>query len=137
MPVPRERPLPGTMTERDGKERAFGENPYRSPETSLPATVETPDHEDERGCSGCLTLLLIALPLVDALGVLMSRAGPYAPVMGMVGFGGFACGAALGAYVSVRIKKQRWSSSCRWAIYGIIGMCLPAFILYAVLVGRL
>jgi hypothetical protein len=50
----------------------------------------------------------------------------------MIGLGGFAFGAALGAYVSVKIMQRPWWSSCRWAIYGLIGMCLPTFIFFAV-----
>ena len=121
------------MTEKNEKDRAVDENPYRSPETSPLTAAEMPDRKDKRSNTGCLVLFLLALPLLDAFGMLMSRAGRYSPVMLILGLGGFACGAALGAYVSVTIKKRPWWSSCRWAIYGLIGMCLATFIFFAVL----
>ncbi len=110
-----------------------GENPYRSPDTDPLPPVKTPDPKDRRSNMGCLVLFLLALPLLDTFGLVMSLAGPYGPVVLMFGLVGFACGAALGAYESVKIMQQPWWSSCRWAIYGIIGMCLPFFIVYAVL----
>jgi hypothetical protein len=134
-PVAPERLLPKTMAEKNEKDRVVDENPYRSPETSPPTAAEMPGDKDKLGDSGCLVLVLIALPLLDILGMLMSRAGPYSPVMLTLGLGGFACGAALGAYVSVTVIHRPWWSSCRWAIYGLIGMCLPTFILFAVLFG--
>jgi hypothetical protein len=119
--------------EENGRTPLAGENPYHSPDTSPPAAVKTPDREDKRSNTGCLVLFLLALPLLDSFGMVMSLAGPYSPVVFMIGLGGFACGAALGAYVSVKIKQRRWWSSCRWAIYGLLGMCLPTFIIVAVL----
>jgi hypothetical protein len=80
-------------------------------------------------------LFLLALPLLDAFGFAMSLAGPYCPLVFAIGLGGFACGAALGVYVSVKIKRRPWWSSCRWAIYGLLGM-LPSVIIIAVLQRR-
>jgi hypothetical protein len=107
------------------------DNPYRSPETREFAGV--PEHKGKRKNSGCVVLILLALPLFDTFAFIVSHAGPYAPTVLQLGLGGFACGAALGVYVSVKIKHQSWWSSCRWAIYGLVGMCLPAvIILYVV-----
>jgi hypothetical protein len=91
-----------------------------------------PDSNGKRSNWGCLVLFLIAIPLLDAFGMLMSRAGPYGPGVLILGLGGFVFGAALGAYVSVK-KRQPWWSSCRWAIYGLLAMCLPTFIAFAIL----
>lgn len=96
-------------------------------------TVETANHEDKPGNSGCLVLFLLAIPVVDTLGYLMSQAGPYSEVMLPIGLSGFACGAGMGVYVSVKVKRQPWWSSCRWAIYGLVGMCLLTFMAFAVL----
>lgn len=93
-----------------------------------------PNHSDKQSNSGCLILFLIALPAVDAIGVLIGMAGAYAPVAAGVGLWGFVCGAALGAYVSVKIKKKSWWSSCRWAIYGILGALLTSGITLQVVV---
>ena len=119
------------MTEKNEKDRAVDENPYRSPETSPLTAAEMPDRKDKRSNTGCLVLFLLALPLLDTFGMLMSRAGRHSPVMLILGLGGFACGAALGAYVSVNIMHQPWWASCRWAIYGLLGMSLPTVILYS------
>jgi hypothetical protein len=94
-----------------------------------------PDHNDKKSNSGCLVLFLLAIPLLDAFGILLSMAEPYSQVLLMLGIGGFACGAALGACISVKIKQQPWWSDCRWAIYGLVGMFLPVAILSAVLFG--
>ncbi len=93
--------------------------------TSMAANSAAPD--EKQGNSGCLILFLLAMPLVDAIGVMIPLAGPYANVVTVLGFVGFVCGAVLGAYVSVRIKKRHWWSSCRWAIYGLLVACLFAF----------
>ena len=106
------------------------ENPYRSPNTG-PAAM--PGHKGKRSNTGCLVLFLLALPLLNAFGMVMSIAGPYYPVVLSLGLGGFACGAALGAYVSVTIMHQPWWSSCRWAIYGLIGVFVWTAIVYAFL----
>jgi hypothetical protein len=86
------------------------------------------DENEKRHSSGCAILFLLALPLLDTFGMLMSYAGPYCPVVLIVGLVGFVCGAAVGAYVSVKVKHSPWWSSCRWAIYGLLGMCLPVLI---------
>jgi hypothetical protein len=119
--------------EENGSPPMAGENPRCPPDTNPSAAVKTPDQKDKQSNTGCLVLFLLALPLVDTFGMLMSLAGPYCPVVFIIGLGGFACGAALGAYVSVKIMQRRWWSSCRWAIYGLLGMCLPAFIIMAAL----
>lgn len=110
------------MAEADKTTGLTDQNPGETP-IAVPA-----DSNEKKGNSGCLILFLLAIPLVDAIGVMMPAAGPYANVVALLGWCGFACGAAVGAYVSVRIKKQHWWSSCRWAIYGILGMCLFALI---------
>jgi hypothetical protein len=87
------------------EEPAINENPYRSPDASPPAAVEMPDHKDKRSNTGCLVLFLLALPLLDAFGMFISNTGPYGPVMIALGLCGFACGAGLGAYVSVKMQQ--------------------------------
>ncbi len=124
------------MAAENEKDPVVDEDPYRSPKTNPLAAVKMPDHKDKRSNTGCLVLFLLALPLLNTFGFLMSRAGPYVPVVLMLGLGGFACGAALGAYVSVKTMQRPWWSSCRWAIYGLIGMCLPTFIIFAILLPR-
>ena len=116
------------MAEKNQKEPAVGENPYASPL----AAAEMPDPKRKRRNSGCLVLLL-AIPLLDTFGMLMSLAGPYWPVVLTLGLGGFACGAALGAYLSAKTQPPTWWSSCHWAIYGLVGMFLPTIIILAIL----
>ncbi len=94
-----------------------------------------PDDKDKENGPGCL-VLFVCVPLIDAFGVVATYTGPYHMVMRILGLGGFACGAALGAYVSVRIMQQRWWSSSRWAIYGLVGMCLVTLISFAVVTRR-
>lgn len=106
------------------------ENPYASPETDLLAKVKSPGRS---GNSGCLSLVLIALPVLNTLGVLISLAGPYAPVMLVMGLGGFGGGAALGICVSVKVMQRPWWASCRWAIYGLVGMLVPPCLILAIL----
>ena len=89
-------------------------------------------NKDKPSNSGCLVLLL-AIPLLDAFGVCMSSAGRYSPLVLTLGLAGFACGAALGAYLSAKTKPPTWWSSCHWAIYGLVGMFLPTIIILAVL----
>lgn len=87
------------------------------------AASATATRENSDG-SGCGVLFLIAILVVDTLGVLVPATGPHADVVTILGFVGFAFGAVLGAYVSVKIKKTHWWSSCRWAIYGLLVACL-------------
>ena len=94
--------------------------------------VSMPDHSDKRSNTGCLILFLLAMPVIDTIGFMMSLAGLYSRTVAMLGLGGFACGAALGAYVSVKIKQEPWWSSCRWAIYGLLGACLTTSIAFQV-----
>ena len=83
--------------------------------------------------SGCLALFVLALPVFNTFGFLMSLAGVYAPVVLVLGLGGLAGGAAVGIYVSVKVKQRRWWASCRWAIYGLAGMLVPACLIFAIL----
>jgi hypothetical protein len=82
------------------------------------------DNDGKQSNTGCLILFLLGLPVIDAIGMFTAMAGQYGQVVLMAGLVGFACGAGLGAYLSVKIKRQPWFSSCRWAICGVIGMCL-------------
>ena len=84
------------------------------------------NQEKESSNTGCLLLFLLAIPLLDAFGLFISSAGPYNPVVFLIGLIGFASGAALGAYVSVKIRRRPWYSSCSWAIYGLFGMILTS-----------
>jgi hypothetical protein len=95
------------------------------------------DQDGKRRGSGCAVLFLLWLILGDAFGVLVQLAQPYSPIVLTIGPVGFVCGAALGIYLSVKIKQQRWYSSCRWAIYGLLGMCLLSFAAFAVVSGWL
>ena len=124
------------MSERNEETLATDENPYRSPNSGPLAALGTPDLKDKRNNTGCLALFLLAIPLLNHSGFAMSHAGPYCPLVSAIGLGGFACGAVLGAYVSVKIRQRPWWSSCRWAIYGLIGMCLPSFIIIVLLQRR-
>jgi hypothetical protein len=114
------------MAENDTKSPAADEIPCQS------STTDAACSEDKQGDTGCLILFLL-LSLCDAFGVVMMDAGHYAPVVWALGSVGFASGAILGIYVSCKIKKKPWWSGCRWAIYGILGMCLPAFIFDVIL----
>lgn len=124
------RPIP-TRTMDDGNEidPVVGEDPRRSPDICPPAAEETPDRKNEGRNFGCLTLFLIAMPLLDTFGMLMSCARPYSHVILVLGLGGFACGTALGVYVSIKMQRPWWAS-CRWAIYGLLGMSLPMYIFF-------
>ena len=98
-----------------------------------------PDHSDResndrQSNTGCLILFLLAFPVIDIIGVVIPMTEPHSRAVAMLGIGGFACGAALGAYVSVKIKQKCWWSSCRWAIYGILGTCLTTFIAVQVII---
>ena len=106
------------------------ENPYRSPTDSSPRAVETLDRNEKRDSGGCLALVLLAPLLLHTFGVFMCFAGVYSQVVFVVGLGGFTGGAALGGYVSVRITRRPWWSSCRWVIFGLLGMCLSAAIAF-------
>jgi hypothetical protein len=97
---------------------------------------EHPEHEDKPSNTGCFLLFIFALPLPPMFLELVSAAGPNSPIVLAVGLGGFACGAALGAYVTVKMRRPLWLS-CRWAIYGCIGMFLLTHIALAVVLGRL
>jgi hypothetical protein len=98
---------------------------------------KTAEQNGKRGCSGCAALFLIALPVLDVYVVLMSHSDPYTPVLCSLGAAGFVCGVVTGAFVSVKIMKDRWWSSCRWAIYGLVGMLfLPALLIFAGFLGR-
>ncbi len=108
------------------------ENPYRSPADSSLRAVETPSRDEKRDSGGCLALVLLAPILLDTFGVLMCHAGAYSRVVFVVGLGGFTGGAALGGYVSVRIMRRPWWSSCRWVIFGLVGMCLSAAIAFTI-----
>ncbi len=108
------------------------DNQSHSADTDPPSPAKPPRRRDILGDSGCLVLVLIGLPFFNLAGFLVSTAGRYGPAMHLTSLSGFACGAALGAYVSVRILQQPWWSSCRWAIYGIFGMCLPVFGIFTV-----
>ena len=120
------------MAENGEKDAVVDENPYRSPGTStLPA--RRPDDNEKRSNIGCVVLFLLALPVLDTLGFVASIAGRYGPVVHVLGLAGFACGAALGAYVSVAIMHRRWWSSCLWAISGLIGMSVATAVIFAFL----
>lgn len=111
------------------------ENPYRSPHADSPPAEETPAEPDKLSGMGCLVLWIV-LPFLDLCAVILSR-GPYQTAMLILGLVGFAAGAGLGGYVSVRVLHKPWWSSGRFAIYGLVGTCLFVLISYAILVGRL
>jgi hypothetical protein len=79
-----------------------------------------PGHNDKLSNSGSFILILAVL-LLSVLGIFIDPP-MFALALGLVGF---ACGAMVGGYVSVKIMHQPWQSSSRWAIYGFVGMCLP------------
>ena len=79
----------------------------------------------KRGRSGLAALFLVALPVLDVLAVIVSGAGQYKPLVLALGLIGFAGGASVGAWISVKIMHQRWWSSCRWAIFGLVGTLVP------------
>jgi hypothetical protein len=85
---------------------------------------------------GWAVLVLIALPLLDTVAVLATRAPSYSRVILWIGLVGLVLGAALGAFVSVKVKRQAWWSSSRWAIYGLLGYCILAFALFGVVLRR-
>ena len=120
------------MAESGEKDAVVDDNPYRSPDTS-PLPTRRPYHNHKRSNLGCLVLFLLALPVLDTFGFVASMAGPYGPVVHVLGLAGFACGAALVAYVSVAVMHRRWWSSCLWAICGLIGMFLATAAMFAFL----
>lgn len=124
-----------TMAEKTARDSMADGNQYHSPDASPPATGKMSADKDKENGPGCL-VLFVCVPLIDAFGVVASYTGPYHLVMRMFGLGGFACGVVLGAYVSARIMQQRWWSSSRWAIYGLVGMCLATLISFAVVTRR-
>jgi hypothetical protein len=81
---------------------------------------------------GWAVLFLIALPLLDTIGYLAARLPGASGVILWLGLVGFVLGAGLGVFVSVKVKRQAWWASCRWAIYGLLGYCIVAFTLFGV-----
>ncbi len=78
-----------------------------------------------------LFFVVVAMLVIPAIWGVLQVARPYErqPLI-TVGLAGFVFGAALGAYMSVK-KQERWWSSCRWAIYGIVSLfaCIVVHIL--------
>jgi len=62
----------------------------------------------------------------------MSLAGPYTPVVFVLGLIGFVGGAALGSYFSVKTEPPTKWSPVYWLIFALIGMSIPSFITIAV-----
>jgi hypothetical protein len=110
------------VVEADEKPGGTDESP------SDPVAVVQADRNKKQGNSGCLVLFLLAMPILDAFGMIVSIAGRYAYVVEIVGLASFAFGAVVGAYVSAKITKRPWWKSWWWAVGGLIGMCLPAII---------
>ena len=119
---------------KDEEDPVVDEMQCRSPNTGSLGGVKMPDHSDKQSNTGCLILFLLAFPVIDTIGVLIPLAQPYSQAVERLGLGGFACGAALGVYVSVKIKHKPWWSSCRWAIYGLLGACLIVIIAFQVVI---
>lgn len=90
-----------------------------------------PEIKDKASSRSCLILFLLVLPLLDSFGMVLSWAGPYAPLLIWLGLVGFICAAVIGAYVSVRLLRRPWYSSCIWATCGLLGMCLPPVVIFA------
>jgi hypothetical protein len=86
--------------------------------------MKTSEQNAKGGNTGCGILFLLALIVCDSVGVLIPMAGRYGQPVAILGLGGFACGAAFGIYLSIRVKQERWWSSCRWAFYGLLGSWL-------------
>jgi hypothetical protein len=116
------------------RKRKSTQMPSDRNETSMPHEASVYNGDDKGSSIGCLILLLLVVPLLDIASVLIMRAGRYCPLAFVASIVGFACGAALGAYVSVRIKHAPWFSLGRWAIYGLLGMCLAAAIASQVII---
>ncbi len=85
---------------------------------------------------GWAVTVLVALPLLDALSVIAAMAPSYSSLILRLGLVGFVLGAGLGAFVSVKVKRQAWWSSCRWAIYGLLGYCILTFTLFGAVLRR-
>jgi hypothetical protein len=85
---------------------------------------------------GWAVLILLAFPLLDTLSVVAAMTPSYSNLILRLGLVGFVLVAGLGALVSVKVKRKPWWSSCRWAIYGLLGYCLLAFMLFAVVLRR-
>jgi hypothetical protein len=83
-----------------------------------------PNHNDKQSTPG-LFILILALLSLGALGVFVDPP-VFAVALGLVGF---ACGAVVGGYVSVKIMHQPWQSSSCWATCGFVGMCVPFILL--------
>ncbi len=83
-----------------------------------------PDHNDKQSTPG-LFILILALLLLGILGIFIDS-----PVVLALGLVGFACGAVVGGYVSVKIMHQPWQSSSCWATCGFVGMFLPFILLF-------
>jgi hypothetical protein len=96
-------------------------------------TANADRSSDKRDNSGCLVLFLLAMPVLDTFGVVMTGTGVYCQIFLLLGLMGFVSGATVGALVSVKIKRRPWYASCRWATYGLLGMCVPSFIFAAIL----
>ena len=80
---------------------------------------------------GWVVLILLALPLLDALSLVAAQTPKQSSRILLISLVGFLLGAGLGVVVSIKIKRQAWWSSCRWAIFGLLGYCLLAFLLFA------
>lgn len=121
-----------TMSDRDGETPIIDPTSCGVDSECPPVASNTSLPKNKRSDTGCLILFLLAMPAVDAIGVVIPATYPYSHVVGILALGGFVFGALLGARVSVRIKHEPWSSSCRWAIYGLLGACLAVFLSFQV-----
>jgi hypothetical protein len=80
-----------------------------------------PDDNEKRSNSSGLIPFLLALAMLCLFVMFI----PNVLAVLVCALVGFTCGAAVGAFVSVKIIHQPWWSSWRWVIYGLVGMCLP------------
>lgn len=104
--------------------------------TSPPRGTDSQKDDGKPSNLGCLILTLLAVFTLDSVNVLVMGAGQSRNVVYLISVGGFACGAALGGYVSARTKRRPGLSLFYWAICGLLGMCLAAGIASQVVILR-
>jgi hypothetical protein len=108
------------MSETDDKCPTVSDCPDDAAAENSPTSCESEDS------SGCLAFFLL-LAVIDAIGAFAPRAGPYTPVVLVLGLVGFFFGTIVGSYAFARASKRPWWSSYRWIIYGLLGTCLFTF----------
>jgi hypothetical protein len=85
--------------------------------------------DDSKLTTGCGILFVLALVIINVLGMVPLWAGPYAKLVFGVGCVGCVCGATLGGYISTKTRLSTKRTPGFWiAFCGLLGLVLSASI---------